>query len=184
MLISHSRVAGFCYRFQGLMLMSPTLTPEQARAYYDRNAHRQDAQGWYADAALERLVALGDFGNASEVLELGCGTGRLAQRLLRDHLATHARYTGIDISPSMLARAGTRLKKYATRATLIAQALRNGFVAGNVKAPLQGVGFRGCQCLGHSLISDGGNKPRAGARLNRQTSNLSLLKSAAPMHAF
>ena len=98
--------------------MSPILTPEQARAYYDRNAHRQDAQGWYEDAALERLVALGDFSNASDVLELGCGTGRLAQRLLRDHLTTHARYTGIDISPSMLARAGTRLKKYAPRATL------------------------------------------------------------------
>lgn len=98
--------------------MSPTLTPEQARRYYDRNAHRQDAQGWYEDATLERLVALGDFAAASEVLELGCGTGRLAQRLLRDCLPRDARYTGIDISPAMLARAGTRLKKYAPRATL------------------------------------------------------------------
>lgn len=99
--------------------MSPTLTPDEARRHYDRNAHRQDAQGWYADAALERLVALGDFGAASDILELGCGTGRLAQLLLRGHLAAHARYTGIDISPSMLARAGTRLKEYVPRATLI-----------------------------------------------------------------
>ena len=98
--------------------MSRTLTPDEARRYYDRNAHRQDAQGWYEDAALARLVCLSDFRHASAVLEAGCGTGRLAERLLREHLPNDASYIGIDISPSMLARAGTRLKKYAPRAKL------------------------------------------------------------------
>ncbi len=98
--------------------MTRTLTPEQARRHYERNAHKQDAQGWYEDAALKRLIALGGFGDASAVLEVGCGTGRLAALLLRDHLGPHATYIGVDISNSMLARAGTRLKKYALRAKL------------------------------------------------------------------
>ncbi|MHA1164362.1 MAG: class I SAM-dependent methyltransferase [Alphaproteobacteria bacterium] len=98
--------------------MTRTFTPEQARRHYERNAHKQDAQGWYEDAALERLVALGDFGGASAVLEVGCGTGRFAALLLRNHLAPHATYIGVDISNSMLARAGTKLKKYTLRAKL------------------------------------------------------------------
>lgn len=98
--------------------MTSTLTPAQARRYYDRNAHKQDAQGWYEDAALDRLIALGEFGGANAVLEVGCGTGKLAALLLRDHLTPHATYIGVDISNSMLARAGTKLKKYALRAKL------------------------------------------------------------------
>ena len=98
--------------------MARTLTPAQARRHYDRNAHRQDAQGWYENVAFERLVALSDFEQASDVLEVGCGTGKFAARLLRNHLAPHATYTGVDISPAMLARAGTKLKKYAPRAKL------------------------------------------------------------------
>ncbi len=98
--------------------MTRTLTPEQARRHYERNAHRQDAQGWYEDAALERLISLGDFGDATAILEAGCGTGRLAERLLRDHIPVHATYIGVDISNAMLARAGTRLKQYAPRVKL------------------------------------------------------------------
>lgn len=98
--------------------MARTLTPDEARRHYDRNVERQEAQGWYEDAALDRLVALGDFEQASNVLEVGCGTGRFAERLLRDHLGPTARYRGIDISPSMLARAGMRLKRCAPRAKL------------------------------------------------------------------
>jgi ubiquinone/menaquinone biosynthesis C-methylase UbiE len=98
--------------------MPRTLTPAQARRYYDRNAHKQDSQGWYEDDALERLVALGEFEKASDILEVGCGTGKLAVKLLRDHLTPHAGYIGVDISPAMLARAGTRLKQYAPRVKL------------------------------------------------------------------
>jgi len=98
--------------------MPRTLTPAQARRHYDQNAHKQDGQGWYEDDALERLVALGDFGTATDILELGCGTGKLAVNLLRDHTPPHTSYIGVDISPKMLAQAGTRLNKYAPRAKL------------------------------------------------------------------
>jgi len=110
--------------------LTRTFTPEQARRYYERNAHKQDAQGWYEDSALDRLIALGDFGNASDVLEVGCGTGKLAEMLLRDHLPAHATYVGIDISMSMLARAGTRLKHYVPRAKLAPGDITLGLAAG------------------------------------------------------
>jgi ubiquinone/menaquinone biosynthesis C-methylase UbiE len=98
--------------------MPRTLTPKQARDHYDRNAHRQDSQGWYEDDAFQRLIALGDFGQAKDILEVGCGTGKFAATLLREHLQPHTTYIGVDISPAMLARAGTKLQKYAPRAKL------------------------------------------------------------------
>lgn len=134
-----------------------TLTPAQARAYYERKAHKQDAQGWYEDAALERLIALGDFGDASAVLEVGCGTGRLAELLLRDHLAAHATYIGVDISISMLARAGTRLKHYAPRAKLSPGDVTLGLTAGdNAKDRIVATYVFDLLSMGHSkrLLTD------------------------------
>lgn len=98
--------------------MTRTLTPEQAQRHYEANAARQDAQGWYEDEAFRVLIACSDFHEANDVLELGCGTGRLAEMLLHDQLPTDARYTGIDMAPAMLARAGKRLAPFALRVAL------------------------------------------------------------------
>lgn len=98
--------------------MFQDLTPEEARTHYDRNVDRQDRQGWYEDDAFARLIAHGNFGRAQAVLEAGCGTGRFAEILLRDHLPDDARYTGVDISPAMLAKAASRLQPFAPRVTL------------------------------------------------------------------
>ncbi len=76
--------------------MDRTLSREDARAYYERFAEKQDRQGWYEDAALDRLIDTGGFGNACTVLELGCGTGRFARQLLDRHLPEDARYLGLD----------------------------------------------------------------------------------------
>lgn len=94
------------------------LTPEEVRLFYERNVPKQDRQGWYEDDAFDRLVAHGRFDSAQAVLEAGCGTGRFAEMLLRHHLPDHARYTGLDISPAMLARAARRLKPWALRVKL------------------------------------------------------------------
>ena len=85
-----------------------TLTSEQARHYYDRFVAKQDRQGWYEDAALSWLLDHGDFNDASCLLEIGCGTGRFAQTLLEEAMAANAGYTGLDISPAMLAAARNR----------------------------------------------------------------------------
>ena len=65
------------------MRRRPTyLTTEQAAAVYDRIGRWQDTQAFYEYRAVEDLVRSGDFEQARSVVEVGCGTGALAERLL------------------------------------------------------------------------------------------------------
>jgi ubiquinone/menaquinone biosynthesis C-methylase UbiE len=90
--------------------MVRTLTSDEARRYYERFALKQDRQGWYEEAALDWLVAHGRFDQAENVLEIGCGTGQLAAKLIGQHMPDHARYTGLDISAEMLRISRERLR--------------------------------------------------------------------------
>ncbi len=99
--------------------MSRAFSPADARRYYHAHAGKQERQGWYEDAALAALAAAGRFGEAGAALELGAGTGRLAESLLRRHLPGGARYLALDISRSMLERARPRLAEFAGRARLL-----------------------------------------------------------------
>ncbi len=94
------------------------LTRQQARDFYDGFGARQDAQGFYEDAALEVLLRMGDFGAARSVLEIGCGTGRLAEQLLGGVLPGDARYAGCDVSGVMIGLARARLARFEPRVTL------------------------------------------------------------------
>lgn len=105
------------------------LTPAEARRYYDRFGRKQDTQGFYEDPALDDLLAKADFHRAAAVFEFGCGTGKLAERLLSGHLPSGAAYTGCDVSPVMVDLAVRRLQRFAGRA----QVLRSG---GAVRFPL------------------------------------------------
>lgn len=93
-----------------------TLSRAQARAVYDRVGARQDAQAFYEDPALDRLVRHGDFRSASSVFEIGCGTGRFAARLLREACPPDARYHGVDLSATMGRLARERLASFEGRA--------------------------------------------------------------------
>lgn len=98
------------------------LPPERARGFgaedakrvYDRLGSWQDAQ-FYERAALKCLVGHSDFGHASMVFEWGCGTGRLAEYLLKKHLSEDATYVGIDISTTMVRLATSRLATWSSR---------------------------------------------------------------------
>jgi SAM-dependent methyltransferase len=92
-----------------------TLSRSAARALYDRIGRWQDTQRFYEDRATADLIAHADLCNARAVFEFGAGTGRLAERLLRDHLPATARYHGIDISSTMVALARERQSPWATR---------------------------------------------------------------------
>ncbi len=81
--------------------MHVTLNKEKLRQFYDRFGSKQDKQGFYEDAALDALIRHGEFQSAQSVFEIGCGTGKLAARLLSDHLPDSARYVGIDLSSTM-----------------------------------------------------------------------------------
>jgi len=96
-----------------------TLTPSEARAFYDRFGKKQDAQSFYEDPALDDLIAHASFADAARVFELGCGTGRFAARLLAAELPASATYIGCDLSVTMMNLATERLAPYAERARVI-----------------------------------------------------------------
>lgn len=94
------------------------LTHDQARRYYDRFGSLQDRQAIYEDAALDELRRLSAFPQAQSVLEIGCGTGRFAEKLLNDELTATARYVGFDQSGTMIELARNRLERFGERATV------------------------------------------------------------------
>jgi ubiquinone/menaquinone biosynthesis C-methylase UbiE len=103
----------------------PVLSPAEARTYYDRFGRKQDWQGFYEDPALAVLIAYAGFGEAWRVFEFGCGTGKLAARLLAEQLPPTATYFGCDVSPTMVGLARERLAAYGDRAEV---ALSDGAV--------------------------------------------------------
>lgn len=101
------------------MFGSRTLSHSEARAVYDRIGRRQDTQTVYERPTLDVLVARGDVGSATSILEMGCGTGRLAERLLRDHCPPDARYVGLDLSSRMVEIARDRLSSFGGRTEIL-----------------------------------------------------------------
>jgi len=95
--------------------MTRTISVDEARRFYDKFGTKQDRQSFYEDAALESLIELGKFSEAGSVFELGCGTGRLAARLLSDHLPASAQYVGVDLSSTMVHLAKDRLAPFDRR---------------------------------------------------------------------
>ena len=85
------------------------------KAHYDALGAGQDGEAWYEDPAYDDLIAHGCFENAGHVVEIGCGTGRFADRLLKDHLAAESVYYGLDLSPVMVGLTRDRLVPYAAR---------------------------------------------------------------------
>jgi SAM-dependent methyltransferase len=95
-----------------------TLSTAEARRVYDRIGRTQDTQAFYEDRATSQLVAHLDLAAARAVFEFGCGTGRFAASLLRDHLPDDAIYRAVDVSPVMVALAEQRLACFGSRVTV------------------------------------------------------------------
>jgi len=96
-----------------------TLTRSETRAVYDRIGRGQDTQAFYEDPALDALIAHAGFERAQSILEVGCGTAWLAERLLRNQFPPAARYVGVDLSFRMVAIARDRLAPFRDRATVV-----------------------------------------------------------------
>jgi ubiquinone/menaquinone biosynthesis C-methylase UbiE len=92
------------------------LSQKAAQAYYDRFGKKQDSQSFYENPALDDLIAHAGFQDIQSVFEFGCGTGKLATRLLENHLPSSASYLGCDISPVMVGIAKRRVAAYGERA--------------------------------------------------------------------
>jgi ubiquinone/menaquinone biosynthesis C-methylase UbiE len=92
-----------------------TLSRDEARRVYDRIGKLQDSQAFYEEAAVDLLIEHGAFDRARRVFEFGCGTGRIAHRLLSERLPSDARYHAIDLSPKMVELAKARLAAFGAR---------------------------------------------------------------------
>jgi SAM-dependent methyltransferase len=91
------------------------LSREEARSFYNRFGKKQDWQRFYEGPAIKDLLAHGAFERARAVLELGCGTGAFAERLLSRYLSKEATYLCLDVSSTMVSLAKARLRQYGPR---------------------------------------------------------------------
>lgn len=80
------------------------------------------------------MVSLGDLAAAGAIFELGCGTGRLARRLLAEELPPQATYLATDISPRMAGIAGERLARWPERSRVAVLDPAAGQLPGGVGA--------------------------------------------------
>ncbi len=92
------------------------LSHEEARAFYDRFGKKQDLQGIYEDPAIAVLLEYAGFQTACSVVEVGCGTGRLAERILEELLPDDSKYVGLDLSQTMIDLAQGRVAPWGDRA--------------------------------------------------------------------
>jgi len=95
------------------------LTHAQARRFYDRVGRAQDTQAFYERQAVARLCAHAELDRAAHVVELGCGTGKLAADLLASWLPSSARYSGFDVSGTMVNVAQERTARFGGRAQVV-----------------------------------------------------------------
>ncbi len=98
--------------------MDRTISVDQARRFYDRIGRRQDTQSFYENPALEQLIAAARFREATYVVEFGCGTGAFALRILEKDLPVRCRYSGFDLSSTMVGIARQRLAPFSQRASV------------------------------------------------------------------
>jgi len=85
----------------------------RVRAEYDALASRYE-QRWqgYIEASVEQTLKRAQPLQGERVLDVGCGTGVLLQRIVDRH--PDARPSGVDLSPAMLAQARRRLPARVT----------------------------------------------------------------------
>jgi ubiquinone/menaquinone biosynthesis C-methylase UbiE len=95
-------------------LSTLVLSADVVSRIYDRLGRFQDWQV-YERRPVEQLVRAARFEEATSVVELGCGTGRLAARLLREHLPANASYLGLDVSARMVGSAARALEPFGAR---------------------------------------------------------------------
>jgi ubiquinone/menaquinone biosynthesis C-methylase UbiE len=84
-------------------------------------AARYDLLAWLLTHGRERelretIIRLASLNTGNDVLDIGCGTGTLAITATR-HVGATGAVTGIDASPSMIARANRKARKARARVT-------------------------------------------------------------------
>jgi ubiquinone/menaquinone biosynthesis C-methylase UbiE len=102
---------------------------EDSRKFYDEFGDKQDKQAFYEDPAIDELITHANFGDATSVVEFGCGTGRFAEILLTSHLPAQATYRAFDISSTMVELTEQKIRPFQERAEV-------AWIDGNPSLPL------------------------------------------------
>ncbi len=97
------------------------LTHNEAESFYNAFGIKQDRQ-FYETKAINTLIEQGEFNTAKNIVEFGCGTGKLAARLLNTILPDDSHYTAVDISQTMVTLCKENIKPFSKRA----QCYKNG----------------------------------------------------------
>jgi ubiquinone/menaquinone biosynthesis C-methylase UbiE len=111
-------------RFQSTLRVEQTMDQENAPGTHGLVLHwaaRYDLLAWLLTHGREgelreAIIRLASLEPGNDVLDIGCGTGTLAIAATR-HIGTTGAVTGIDASPSMIARANRKAGKAGARAT-------------------------------------------------------------------
>ena len=95
-----------------------TITRAEARDVYDGFAKKghiggRDAGGGYGGPAVQALLTMALFDQASTVYEFGCGQAKLASLVLDEQ--PHLHWSSVDQSPEMIALARQRMAPHAER---------------------------------------------------------------------
>ena len=94
------------------------LSAQQIANFYDRFGKRQDQQAFYEDIAINYLLEESSLAEANKIIEFGCGTGRMAVRILYECTSTNTQYIGYDLSTVMVSLAKQRLSQFQDRAII------------------------------------------------------------------
>lgn len=95
------------------------LSKDTIREHYNKLGKKQNRQLLYEKPAFDVIFQYGEFDTANHIAEIGCGTGYFAFRLFKDYASDTAKYTGFDISETMIELTRKKLKPFAPRVTLI-----------------------------------------------------------------
>lgn len=87
-----------------------------------------------AEEFFRHFVELGGLGRRDDVLDIGCGSGRMAVRLAR-HLAPSARYVGFDVVPEAVAWCSTEVSPRYPNFDFHVANVQNSFYSPGAAAP-------------------------------------------------
>lgn len=71
------------------------LSAQQIANFYDRFGKRQDQQAFYEDIAINYLLEESSLAEVNKIIEFGCGTGRMAVRILYEQINGEKRHIGV-----------------------------------------------------------------------------------------
>jgi ubiquinone/menaquinone biosynthesis C-methylase UbiE len=119
-------------RFQSTLRVERTMDQQTAPRTHGLVLHwaaRYDLLAWLLTHGRERelretIVRLASLKPGDDVLDIGCGTGTLAIIATR-HVGASGAVTGIDASPSMIARANRKAEKAGAIATFLLAVAEN-----------------------------------------------------------